>query len=158
MFQYPASTLSDRKSISQETHILPFFDHNSAYTLPFIFLLHLLFLLLWHHDLFSDHGLHGSGVLRLLSCYKVTMAASCPALNLESQFISLCLAPHSKSFQPVWPTSSLAAAAGIASSYCMSMSFPLENTDPETFGGPILTAFIVVLDCRISIRNWSCES
>jgi hypothetical protein len=41
--------------------------------------------------------------LRLLSFHKVTMAASCPAPNLEDKFISLCLAPHSKSFQPVWP-------------------------------------------------------
>ena len=31
------------------------------------------------------------------------MEASCPAPNLEDQFISLCLAPHSKSFQPLWP-------------------------------------------------------
>ena len=104
MFQYPASKLSNRIHISQETHILPFFDYNSAYTPPFIFLLVLvLVLLLRHCGLFSGYGLHRSGVLSLLSFHKVTMAASCPALNLEDQFISLCLAPHSKSFQPVWP-------------------------------------------------------
>jgi hypothetical protein len=103
MFQYPSSKLSNRKHISQETHILPFFDYNSANTPPFIFLLVLVLLLLWHCGLFSGYGLHGSGVLRLLSFYKVTMAASCPTLNLEDQFICLCPAPHSKSFQPVWP-------------------------------------------------------
>lgn len=103
MFQYPK--LSNRKHISQETHILSFFGYNSGYTSLFIFLLLLVLviLLLWHCGLFSGYGLHGSGVLRLLSFYKVTMAALCPALNLEDQFISLFLAPHSKSFQPVWP-------------------------------------------------------
>jgi len=105
MFQYPSSKLSNRKHISQETHILPFFDNNSAYTPPFIFLLLLVLviLLLWHCGLFSGYDLHSSGVLRLLSFYKVTVAASCPALNLADQFISLCMASHSKSFQPVWP-------------------------------------------------------
>lgn len=98
MFQYPASTLSKRKRISQKTYILSFFDYNGAYELPFIFLL-----LLWHYALFSSYGCCGSGVLRLLSFYRVTVAASCPALNLKKdQYISLCLAPHSKSFQPVW--------------------------------------------------------
>jgi len=103
MFQYPK--LSNRKHISQETHILPFFGYNSAYTSLFIFLflLVLVILLLWHCGLFSGYGLHGSGVLRLLSFSKVTMAALCLALNLEDQFISLFLAPNSKSFQPVWP-------------------------------------------------------
>jgi hypothetical protein len=105
MSHYPASKLSNRKHISQETHILPFFDYNSAYTAPFIFLLVLVLVLvlLWHFGLFSGYGLRGSGVLRLFSFYKVTMAASCPALNLEDQFLSLCLAPHSKSFQALWP-------------------------------------------------------
>lgn len=82
--------------------MLPFFDNSSAHTPPFIFLL-LLLLLLRDCGLFSGYDLNGSGVLRLLSFYKVTVAASCPALCLEDQFISLCLAPHSKSFQPVWP-------------------------------------------------------
>jgi len=107
MFQYPASKLSNRKHISQETHILPFFDCNIAYTPAVIFLLVLflllLLLLLRHCGLFSGYGLHGSGVLRLLSFYKVTIAASCLVLTLENQFISLFLAPRSKSFQPVWP-------------------------------------------------------
>lgn len=108
MFQYPASKLSNWKHVSQEKRILPFFDYNSGYTPPFIFLLILLLLLVLcllfrHCGLSSGYGLHGSGVLRLLSFHKVTMAASCPAPNLEDKFISLCLAPHSKSFQPVWP-------------------------------------------------------
>ena len=108
MFQYPTSTLWNRKHISQETHILPLSDYNSAYTPPFIFFLVLVLvvvvvlLLLWHCGVFAGYGLHGSGVLRLLSFHKVTMASSCPALNLEDQCISLCLASHSKSFQPVW--------------------------------------------------------
>jgi len=64
MFQYPASKLSNRKHISQETHILPFFDNNSAYTPPFLFLLLVLVLLLLQHcGLFSGYGLHGFGVL-----------------------------------------------------------------------------------------------